>query len=160
MVMDKKEKNRIRNKRWRLNNPERAKEFCVRWRLNNPEKVKEYYKRNAKKKTKDQNREASRKSLAKKFGVPYEKIDIAKIVERDWGICQICHHEIDMNLSYPDPLSLTLRHIIPMAKGGGHIPDNVDIAHLECSCSLSDKNVFIDGEFKSKTTNRKGTEPT
>ena len=155
MDMNKKEKNRIRNKRWRLKNPERAKEFCVRWRKNNPDKIKQYSKLNISKRTTEQNREYQRKYLAKKFGVPYEKIDTAEIVERDWGICRVCHHEIDMSLSYPDPESLTLRHIIPMAEGGGHTKDNVEIAHLECSFSLGSKNIFENGEFK-----RKGTEPT
>lgn len=58
------------------------------------------------------------------------------IGERDNWICNICGEKIDKNLKYPNPMSASLDHIIPLSKGGQHSYDNVHIAHLYCNCVL------------------------
>ena len=49
-------------------------------------------------------------------------------------VCGICGLPVDMNLKYPDPLSPTIDHIIPLAKGG-HPSDlsNLQLAHRCCN---------------------------
>lgn len=70
-----------------------------------------------------------------KYKVAYERIDVDDIYKRDNYICGICGEEVDVNLYYPNPLSPTLDHIIPLSKGGSHTKENVTIAHLKCNVS-------------------------
>ena len=55
-------------------------------------------------------------------------------------VCGICGKPVDFNLKYPHPLSPTLDHIIPLAKGG-HPSDisNLQLAHRCCNRQKSDK---------------------
>ena len=55
-------------------------------------------------------------------------------------ICGICGHEVDFGLKFPHPLSPTIDHIIPVAKGG-HPSDisNLQLAHFYCNRQKSDK---------------------
>lgn len=47
--------------------------------------------------------------------------------------CIICDESIDKNVLYPDKMSATLEHIIPLSRGGTHTWDNVAPAHLLCN---------------------------
>lgn len=58
---------------------------------------------------------------------------------RDAGICQICFTYIDANTKYPDPMSLSIDHIIPRSQGGNHLASNLRIAHLQCNINRGDK---------------------
>jgi 5-methylcytosine-specific restriction endonuclease McrA len=62
-----------------------------------------------------------------------EIIDRAAIVERDGAICQLCLTAVDLSLPHRHPMSLTLDHIIPLAKGGNHSADNLQVAHWRCN---------------------------
>ena len=55
-------------------------------------------------------------------------------------ICGICGKPVDFSLKYPHPLSPTVDHIIPVAKGG-HPTDisNLQLAHRCCNREKSDK---------------------
>ena len=55
-------------------------------------------------------------------------------------ICAICGKPVDFSLKFPDPMSPTVDHIIPIAKGG-HPSDlqNLQLAHLSCNRGKSDK---------------------
>lgn len=64
-----------------------------------------------------------------------------KIGERDNWICNICGKPVDKNLKYPDPMSPSLDHIIPLSKGGKHSEDNIHIAHLRCNCAIKRDNL-------------------
>lgn len=48
-------------------------------------------------------------------------------------VCIVCNEEIDKVLEYPDKMSATLEHIIPLSKGGTHTWDNVAPSHLLCN---------------------------
>lgn len=58
------------------------------------------------------------------------------------GICGICGKPVDMSIKYPDPLSPTVDHIIPINKGG-HPTDinNLQLAHRWCNRMKSDKYI-------------------
>lgn len=68
-------------------------------------------------------------------------------------ICGICGNPVDFELKYPHPLSPTIDHIIPVAKGG-HPSDisNLQLAHFSCNRQKSDKlfNTPNDGGNKGK----------
>jgi hypothetical protein len=74
------------------------------------------------------------------FGVPYTTIKKNDIYERDNYICGICGYPIDKMLKWPDMMSISIDHIIPLsAKGSpGHIMSNVQAAHFICNSNKSD----------------------
>lgn len=54
--------------------------------------------------------------------------------------CAICGKKVDFSLRYPDPLSPSIDHIIPIAKGGHPSDiDNLQLAHWCCNRQKSDK---------------------
>ena len=55
-------------------------------------------------------------------------------------ICAICGNPVDKSLKFPNPLSPSVDHIIPIAKGG-HPSDisNLQLTHLGCNREKSDK---------------------
>ena len=55
-------------------------------------------------------------------------------------VCAICGKPVDFSLKYPHPLSPTIDHIIPIAKGGHPSDiDNLQLAHRCCNRQKSDK---------------------
>lgn len=55
-------------------------------------------------------------------------------------VCGICGKPVDKSLKYPDPLSPSVDHIIPVAKGGHPSDiDNLQLAHWTCNRQKSDK---------------------
>ena len=80
---------------------------------------------------------------AKKYGVPYESgITLQKIIKRNGLTCAICGKECNLNdhewSEYAGPTYPSIDHIIPMAKGGGHTWDNVQVACMMCNSLKSD----------------------
>jgi hypothetical protein len=65
-----------------------------------------------------------------KDGDLIDKYDVFEFY--NW-ICVVCDHEIDPSLRWPDKMSATLEHVIPLSKGGTHTWDNVAPAHLLCN---------------------------
>lgn len=62
-----------------------------------------------------------------------------KIILATQSICGICGQPVDKSLKYPHPLSPTVDHIIPCAKGGSDDLDNLQLAHRKCNRDKSDK---------------------
>ena len=55
-------------------------------------------------------------------------------------ICGICGEPVDFHYKFPHPLSPTIDHIIPVAKGGHPSDiDNLQLAHFRCNRQKSDK---------------------
>lgn len=65
-----------------------------------------------------------------------------QIILHTQNICGICGKEVDFSFKYPHPLSPTVDHKIPVAKGG-HPSDlsNLQLAHRWCNRWKSDKLV-------------------
>lgn len=105
------------NKIWKAENAERARLACRTWKSNNPERVKM----------------ANQLRRAKKRQVMTEKFLNVEIYERDNWICRLCHKKVNPKLQYPDPMSASLDHIIPLSKGGAHSRQNTQLAHLICN---------------------------
>ena len=53
--------------------------------------------------------------------------------ERDGWVCQLCIEPVDPELRYPDHMSASLDHVIPLSRGGHHTWENVQLAHLICN---------------------------
>ena len=56
----------------------------------------------------------------------------AVMTERGW-ICHICGEPIDKNRRTPDPHSLSLDHVVPVALGGTNDIGNLAPSHLACN---------------------------
>ena len=69
----------------------------------------------------------------KKTNGPVEKFMNTDVFTRDGWICGICGELVDKNLVWPDPMSASLDHIIPLSRGGPHTLNNVQLAHLSCN---------------------------
>lgn len=81
---------------------------------------------------------------ARKYGVEYiPGITLKKVVARDGLRCAICGGMCDWNdhtwSSCSGPTYPSVDHIIPMAKGGPHIWENVQVAHVMCNSEKGDK---------------------
>lgn len=63
-----------------------------------------------------------------------------KIVIASQSVCGICGKPVDKSLKYPDPMSATVDHIIPIKKNGDPVSlDNLQLAHRYCNRMKSDK---------------------
>jgi 5-methylcytosine-specific restriction endonuclease McrA len=101
------------------------REFFRRYRAENGEAytIRYHEKRKA----------AMRQYLNRKMALPYEEFTDAEIFERDEWVCQLCHLPVDPDLKWPDPLSKSLDHIVPLAAGGHHLRSNCQLAHVTCN---------------------------
>ena len=69
--------------------------------------------------------------------------------------CGICGHPVDFSLKPPHPMSPTIDHIIPVAKGGHPSDiDNLQLAHWTCNRQKSDKIFKQNHETKQVIGNR------
>lgn len=62
-----------------------------------------------------------------------ERFDPLEVYRRDDWFCQICGVEVSPNMQYPDPMSASLDHTVPLSQGGSHTMDNARLAHLRCN---------------------------
>lgn len=62
-----------------------------------------------------------------------EAVDPAVIYTRDGWICGICGLAINPDLRWPDPMAVSLDHVVALANGGHHSAANLQAAHLVCN---------------------------
>lgn len=95
---------------WNQAHPEVLNARTSAWKKRNPGKVADY--------------EHQRRARVR--GLPRERISRAKLVERDGGICHLCGLPVAEG-------EVSVDHLIPISKGGGHTWDNVALAHTRCN---------------------------
>ena len=110
-----------RQRRWRQSPYGKVayREACRKWALRNPEAAGELRARRAK-------AEAEGNATPDRIQAKWEASNKA---------CCLCGDPINPNLRSPDPMSLTVEHRIPIARGGRHDIDNIDFAHRVCNSS-------------------------
>lgn len=82
----------------------------------------------------DRRRANWRKRYALTRGAPEaEAFDYREVYERDGWTCGICAEPVDADLAWPDPMSVSLDHIVPVSAGGAHAPENAQCSHLVCN---------------------------
>jgi hypothetical protein len=62
-----------------------------------------------------------------------------QVVERDQARCWICFGPIDLKRLDPDPMSLTIDHVVPLSRGGRDTFKNVAASHKICNELKADK---------------------
>ena len=85
-------------------------------------------------------RVAKAQRRARQRSLPYESVDPIAVFERDGWQCHICGGHVPSDLrGLPVDLAPELDHIIPLAKGGHHVWDNLGLAHRKCNLEKSDR---------------------
>lgn len=77
--------------------------------------------------------EESQRRRARERAARVAPVNRPMIFERDGFICQLCMKPLDMDAVAPNSLSPSIDHIVPLARGGDHGPENVQAAHLGCN---------------------------
>jgi len=62
-----------------------------------------------------------------------------RIAERDGWRCHLCGERVSKTKVWPDPMSASLDHVVPLSKGGAHTPANVRLAHVSCNVAKGDR---------------------
>jgi 5-methylcytosine-specific restriction endonuclease McrA len=69
-----------------------------------------------------------------------ESISLTVVAERDKWTCGICHKPVPTQTPKDDRSQMaSLDHVIPVAKGGQHTYDNIQLAHYRCNLSKGDR---------------------
>ena len=67
----------------------------------------------------------------------------ATVFERDGWVCGLCDEPVSRDAVYPDPLSASLDHVVPLSRGGAHSLENVQLAHLACNVRKGAREDFV-----------------
>ena len=76
---------------------------------------------------------------ARKRGAFVAPVYRTQIFARDGYRCLLCGDLLAMRERVPHPLAPTIDHVVPLARGGWHAPDNVQAAHFLCNSRKSDR---------------------
>src|ERR1700683_2771576 len=99
---------RAAHERWFAKHAEqvraRRRERARRWRADHP----------------DQRRMYEQRRRARKREAFVSDADMRELFGRSLGICHLCGVKVDWDLAYPHPLSKTVDHLQPLARGGKH----------------------------------------
>jgi 5-methylcytosine-specific restriction endonuclease McrA len=78
-----------------------------------------------------------------KYGVVYTKVNRAKAFRDSGWVCGLCQEPVDSRLRYPNPMSASLDHIVPLVMGPegspGHVQSNCQLTHLRCNVRAGSK---------------------
>src|SRR5699024_1569304 len=119
------------DKDWRKKNPEAHRAIQQRWRSENAEAHRQH-SRNYYAKNRQAYIEKEQARRALMAGAEVSQVDLADL----WtGYCALCGGEMDYDLKYPDPLSKSLDHDVPLSLGGSHSKENLQWTHLSCNIS-------------------------
>lgn len=89
-------------------------------------------------------RRDSHRHRAVKYGCEYDpSVTLKRLIKRDGLRCAICGEMCDQNdhswSKYSGPMYPSIDHIMPMAKGGPHVWENVQVAHIICNSEKGDR---------------------
>jgi 5-methylcytosine-specific restriction endonuclease McrA len=69
---------------------------------------------------------------ARKLGLAYDLIDLRTVYAHHKGLCGICHQPVSID-------TFTIDHIVPVSRGGPHLFENLQPAHLACNVKKGDQ---------------------
>lgn len=117
------ERLRLAERHWRFENPEKYKACIAKSKAAKPDLYRLHGRRS---------RSARRSRMN---GAPVEVVSIARLISRDRGNCHICGRFVGRK-------SLTLDHIIPVARNGAFAEWNLAIAHRRCNQRRSTRAII------------------
>ena len=87
----------------------------------------------------------ARRRLRERPSVEVEAFTRDQIGDRDGWVCGICREHVDRSIPawmpgtwVQDRRAASIDHVVPLAKGGQHTRENVQIAHLGCNVDKND----------------------
>lgn len=104
-------------------------------------------KKLAQKECRRRNGSSKFRSRARKYGVSYESFSRVSIYSRDKWTCQLCGRKcllrwtVNKRTKSPNCRSPTIDHIVPLSRGGAHLPDNVQLACFECNAKKGNAKI-------------------
>lgn len=113
-------------------NNKRSLEYYLKNRDSMLKKFKEYNINN-KDKVMDSWRKGYQNRRARLAKVPSETYTRESIIKIYGNFCNICSTEIDMSKIYPDKMSFSFDHVIPLSVGGTNMISNIRPTHLTCN---------------------------
>ena len=102
-------------------------------RFVSPQKNRKFCSNKCQIKSYDKKHEIRRRTRKKDNGNADYTISLEKLFRRDHGICAICGLPVDMDSNPNSNEYGSIDHIIPLAKGGKHVWENVQLAHRMCN---------------------------
>jgi hypothetical protein len=124
-----KEKHRASSRAWKENNKERAKQNLSRWKENNKERFKIL------------NRSGAAKYRARKRNACVNLSEAQeKIIKTIYDLRQRLEHRLEIKFH--------VDHIVPLAKGGLHIPSNLQVLPATLNLQKKDLKVFHWSEYQ------------
>ena len=113
--------------------------YCQAWRKQKGEELRAYMREYMKlPEQRLKAKEQKGKRRAREKGTSTGRVSFKQIVKEFNGQCGICKLPLDINDS-----TYHFDHIIPLAKGGSHTQDNIQIAHGSCNQSKGAKTDFV-----------------
>lgn len=103
-----------------------------------PQKNRKYCSEECQKKAYDKIHEIRRRTRKRINGDADYSISLSKLCKRDHGICAICGEKVNMKADPNSNEYGSIDHIIPLAKGGKHTWDNVQLTHRICNSNKRD----------------------
>lgn len=79
---------------------------------------------------------------ARKAGVKVTPGRRSAVYTRDNWICQICGDPVNPTVKVPSRDAPVIDHIVPLARGGAHAPENWQTAHFWCNSWKRDQEDF------------------
>lgn len=121
------------NKRWAVAHPERRRELD-RLCAAKPAQKRKQLARHKQWRDKNRNvlREYARRRIAQMRATYVEKVDYRAIFKEADGKCGICEKPLDL-------FGYNFDHIIPLAAGGSHTRENIQVTHEFCNKSKGAK---------------------
>lgn len=120
------------SRKYKRSNPEKVAEYNKAWDAANPEAVAAKNRR-----WRERNPEAVRakgsRRRAKIRNATVGDVDLLVLWAEQRAICGLCELPMDETLAWPDPLSRSVDHIVPLSRGGTHEQSNLQWTHLVCN---------------------------
>jgi 5-methylcytosine-specific restriction endonuclease McrA len=107
-------------KEWRQANPDKCAEYARRYREKNPS-IHAVINNN------------------RRTRIDGRKVSLPELESLWTGMCALCGDPINRDLKWPDQMSKSVDHIIPLARGGLHELSNLQWAHVGCNRRKGDK---------------------
>lgn len=149
------QRNKEKKKAYRLANKEKNSAWKAEYYQRNQEKIKQYREDNKertaawRKATPELSRQNVYKRRARKLAVATERYTTQQILDLYGTDCYLCHEPIDLGAPRATrhkgyERGLHLDHVIPLARGGSDLMENVRPSHAICNLS---KNVSTPEAF-------------
>lgn len=125
---------------WYERNAQHVREYVANYKATHPERIKEYQRNWMAKNPHKVGEIKARRAQAELEGNATPELVRAKWEASD-HTCILCGEPIDNTLSPRHPMSRTLEHLTPIARGGRHDIDNIAFAHYSCNSQKRDKTL-------------------